>query len=444
MFHLRREGVPDPPAPFGAGPRLPIPRGPLHPTDGAPARHGPSGAHRQVSDLAVIIETRVFAGSERHTVELIKHLVEAGWKVALVEAGGDFVASRLPKEHPNLRVVRTHLPLADPSRGSDRAWRLVLRQVPARRVLLVKTWYFAADLGSLRAIRRTFEVVYHIEHSLPPERAHGSERRHLGVLPGLGLRRYRDAWRRWRMSRMVDHVLAVSGAGSRALAEHAFLRPEQISTCPNGVDARCWTRDTAGGREFRLRHGIAPSSYLFGVVARLERLKAIDLAIRAVALLKADCAEPLELCVVGDGPCREELKGLAAHLGIADRVHFTGTLADVKSAYSAIDTYLCTSTTESWPLVLNEAMACGCRLVAAAVGGVPEVAADPICGTLLDSREPTEWARVLRQHVKTPLAERREISQRIQAYVAREHSLQARFAYLASVLEGPPGLLRRA
>jgi glycosyltransferase involved in cell wall biosynthesis len=384
--------------------------------------------------LAIIIDVGAFGGSERHTVDFVQHLVRAGWRVALIETGLDLVSSRLGDRPANLEVIRTNLPLKDISRRAESAWRRLLRRVPARAALLVKTWYFAADLPCLRAIRRAYPLVYHIEHSLPPERPPRTSRLHFGFLPGLGLWWYRDLWQRWRMSRLVDHVVSVSAAGSRALVEHALLRPERISTCPNGVDTTRWTRDVPAGQDFRLRYGIPRGAYLCGVVGRLVPLKSIDLAIRAVALLNREGPEPLELCIVGAGPCRDELEQLARQLGITERVHFTGALVDVKPAYSAIDTLLCTSQTESCSLVLSEALACGCRVVAAAVGGVPEVLGAPICGTLLESRAPCDWADAVRRQMQTPWAEQLDIARGIRAYAVRAHAQQTRFAELETLL----------
>jgi glycosyltransferase involved in cell wall biosynthesis len=200
------------------------------------------------------------------------------------------------------------------------------------------------------------------------------------------------------------------------------------------VDTSHWQRDAAAGREFRQQFGIAEDAFLFGLVGRLVPLKCVDLALRAWALLCREHSEPASLCIVGDGPCREGLEELARDLRIADRVHFTGALHDVRPAYSAIDTLLCTSSTESCSLVLGEAMACGCRILAAAVGGTAEVVAHPICGGLLESRSPAAWADAMARHLRTSPADRSEISQGIRAYTLEAHDQRRRFGELENLL----------
>jgi glycosyltransferase involved in cell wall biosynthesis len=59
-------------------------------------------------------------------------------------------------------------------------------------------------------------------------------------------------------------------------------------------------------------------------VARLERNKRVDLIVRALAHLPAR----VRLIVVGDGSQRTALERTAEHLGVRDRITFTGAIAD--------------------------------------------------------------------------------------------------------------------
>jgi glycosyltransferase involved in cell wall biosynthesis len=110
----------------------------------------------------------------------------------------------------------------------------------------------------------------------------------------------------------------------------------------------------------------------------------------------------------------------------------------VRPAYSAIDTLLHPSTTESFPLALLEAMACGCRVIASAVGGVPEVISDPICGDLLHGRDPLAWAEAMGRHLGIPPCTRGRLAGEIRDFVARAHDQRVRFQHLEQVLRGGP------
>ena len=79
-------------------------------------------------------------------------------------------------------------------------------------------------------------------------------------------------------------------------------------------------------------------------------------------------------------------------------------------------------------------MACGCRVIASSVGGVPEVVGDPVCGELLSTREPTKWAEVMARHLQTPSEERSRLSTQIRAFVERAHDQRQRLQWLEKVL----------
>jgi glycosyltransferase involved in cell wall biosynthesis len=89
--------------------------------------------------------------------------------------------------------------------------------------------------------------------------------------------------------------------------------------------------------------------------------------------------------MVGDGPDRQRLERAAANLG--DRVRFLGHQANAWPFYFIADIFVLPSHTEGSPLVLFEAMAAGCAIVATAVGGVPETVADGVSAVLVPPRD---------------------------------------------------------
>jgi glycosyltransferase involved in cell wall biosynthesis len=85
---------------------------------------------------------------------------------------------------------------------------------------------------------------------------------------------------------------------------------------------------------------------------------------------------------VGDGPYRTELE---AHFADT-HTNFVGYLAgeDLASAYASADAFVFPSRTETLGLVLLEAMAAGCPVVAANSGGIPDIVTDGVNGFLFD------------------------------------------------------------
>jgi glycosyltransferase involved in cell wall biosynthesis len=117
-----------------------------------------------------------------------------------------------------------------------------------------------------------------------------------------------------------------------------------------------------------------------GNVATMARWKGHETFLRALALLPA--AAPVRGYVIG-GPRYEtagsqytiaELRALAAKLGVAGRVGFTGFVSAVPRAMRALDIVVHASTEpEPFGLVIAEAMACGRAVIVSAAGGAFEI-----------------------------------------------------------------------
>ena len=107
---------------------------------------------------------------------------------------------------------------------------------------------------------------------------------------------------------------------------------------------------------------------MIGTVAALRPEKNLGRLLRAFALLPEGCQA--RLVIAGDGPERAALEALARELGVAERVQFTGHVADPARLYGGFDLFALSSDTEQMPLTVLEAMAAGLPVVATEVGDV--------------------------------------------------------------------------
>jgi glycosyltransferase involved in cell wall biosynthesis len=165
----------------------------------------------------------------------------------------------------------------------------------------------------------------------------------------------------------ADYCIVHSDTARTILQTKGFTR---ASVIPPPVD----TERFFPGEERRLSGGFA-----IGFVGRLVPEKGVDDLLRALVKL------PQEIClrVAGAGPSALELAGLAATLGVTDRVEWKGPLphADVPAFLRTLDALVLPSRAgatwkEQFGRVLIEAMACGVPVLGSSSGEIPAVIGD--------------------------------------------------------------------
>ncbi|PSB22860.1 glycosyl transferase [filamentous cyanobacterium CCP2] len=171
--------------------------------------------------------------------------------------------------------------------------------------------------------------------------------------------------------------LCTSTAMQEALTSHGI---ERVEVWQKGVDTELFRPELAS-QEVRshLSQG-HPESPILLYVGRLSAEKEID---RIKPVLEA--IPNARLALVGDGPYRQELE---KHFE-GTPTHFVGYLTgkNLAAAFASADAFVFPSRTETLGLVLLEAMAAGCPVIAANAGGIPDIVTDGVNGYLFDPQD---------------------------------------------------------
>lgn len=175
------------------------------------------------------------------------------------------------------------------------------------------------------------------------------------------------AWhRRFTLARVDAHV-AVARACAEAVERATGLRMGSVRVIYNGVS------DPPVTPRPRVTDGP-----VVGYVGRLSAEKGVDVLIRAVVALP-----DVTLILIGDGPDRSRLEGLAGELDIGGRVVLAGWQEDPRPWYKGLDVLALPSRSEALPLAAVEAMLAERPVVASRVGGTREVVLDGLTGILV-------------------------------------------------------------
>lgn len=195
-------------------------------------------------------------------------------------------------------------------------------------------------------------------------------------------------WAERILSRFAYRVVGVSRDTSHNLILHEKLDHDKVVTIHNGIDGKPFR---SASEPAALPAGLeraAGEGVLLGVVARLTPPKGLHFLLRAMPKIK-EHVPAARLVIAGYGPLREDLEALARELELEGDVHFLGQRQDLAELYNSFDVFVLPSVSEGLPLVLLEAMAARCPIVATDVGGVKEVLTDGENGLLVFPRDPT-------------------------------------------------------
>jgi glycosyltransferase involved in cell wall biosynthesis len=166
-----------------------------------------------------------------------------------------------------------------------------------------------------------------------------------------------------------DRVTAPTATALLLLRDHGLRAPSQVVS--NGVDLDEFSPGQAD-ESLRRRYALPAGRPLILAVGRLSPEKHLHVLIEELA--RQDATDAV-LALAGSGPDQERLRSLAARLGVAERVFFTGFIpgADLPGLYRLADVFAIASEAELQSLVTMEAMASGLPVVAVNAGALGEL-----------------------------------------------------------------------
>ncbi len=208
----------------------------------------------------------------------------------------------------------------------------------------------------------------------------------------------RHVWLQRRANAFTDAIVANSRAAAEFAAAQEGSPPSSYTVIHNAVD--CPAGESAAA-DARLELTIPRASPLVGMVANFSPDKDHELFIAMAEAVRAQRPDA-HFVLIGDGPRRASIQRFAVHRGLGDVIRFTGVREPLRPYYEAMDVAVLTSRTEGLPNVVLEAMACGRPVVAASVGGVPELVSDGVTGRLAASREPADFASAVLELLDHP------------------------------------------
>lgn len=209
-------------------------------------------------------------------------------------------------------------------------------------------------------------------------------------------------WRRWvrqivlrRVYRHVDLALSV-GTANTAYFQWSGIPESRITQAPHAVENVYWRKYPAerkkAAEQWKAELGIPVTASVIGFAGKLEPLKQVGLLIQAFDLVSSPNAH---LVIAGTGPDEDALRRQAAE---QPQIHFIGFVNQSRMPifYRMLSVFTLPSSSETWGLSVNEALACGTRcMVSDRVGCGTDLFRDSNLGAIVPWDRPSEWAPIL-------------------------------------------------
>jgi len=366
-----------------------------------------------------VIHHLATGGLENGLVNLINHLPENRFRhaIACVEDFSDF----------RFRLTRSDTPVIALHRSRVGVWRLRRDLFHLCRRLQPTIVHSRNQSGLDALLPARLAGVPHCIHG-----EHGWD------VDDLAGRRVKPALLRRLHAPLVDRYITVSAELRSYLVERVGIAARRVTQIINGVDTVRHAPATHADRWRPLPDGFAvPGSVLIGTVGRLQAVKDQATLLHAFARVVRDgdvAGSRARLVVVGDGPLRESLRGLAAELGISSLTWFPGAVGNVRELLQAFDLFVLPSLAEGISNTLLEAMATGLPLLATATGGNVELVAEGVSGRLFQTRDVAGLSDLLHSYLVDSSLRQRHGSAAREIAVAR-FSLATMLANYQSVYE---------
>lgn len=185
------------------------------------------------------------------------------------------------------------------------------------------------------------------------------------------------------LGRKIDCLTGCSESTTLFLRNHVpGISPNKITTIPNSISADRFSHPTVDRETVRNEWNLSSNQFLFIAAGRLAKEKGFNHLIQAFKTVHEQHPQA-RLLIAGEGPEHERLKTQIENLNMHPSIILAGFRQDTVNLFHAADCFVLSSLKETFGLVVLEAIAADCPVIATDCGGVKDILSSPDYGTLI-------------------------------------------------------------
>lgn len=259
------------------------------------------------------------------------------------------------------------------------------KEVKKAKADVVQTWMYHANFlgGIVCKLQRHKHIVWGL-HNNDMDRKLSSRSMHLC-----------NSFCAKTSNLIPKQVIHCSASGAELHVDIGYSK-KTMRVVPNGYDISQYTPSPEAGAEIRKELGIDENKFVISKVARWHAQKDHENLMLAISTLNADVRANSVVLLVGSGLDQDnpELINMLDEHGISSMTLCLGTRRDIPKVLNASDIHVLSSAFgESFPNVVNEAMACGVPGVVTNVGDSAFIVGDT--GWVVEPKQPADFARCI-------------------------------------------------
>ena len=285
---------------------------------------------------------------------------------------------------------------------------LLLRK---KRPAILQTWMYHADLlgGIAAKLAGGIPVVWGIRQSNFDAR---TSRRTTMLTAKICAR---------LSHRLPNSIICCSESAARVHGALGYAK-EKMRIIPNGFDLARFSVRPDEHHALRAGLGFKSDAPLVGMVARFDPMKDHENFTRAAAVIH-EAKPEVRFVMYGDGisQANDTLTGWLRSSGLEGICLPMGRRDDMENVYPALDLLVLSSTSEGFPNVLGEAMACGVPCVTTDVGDSALIVGET--GAVVPPRDSKSLAAAVLRLLSLSISDRRALGEAARSRVATHFSL---------------------